>query len=61
MSKLDFQTTELKLSVRVFVFPVFNVDEMTQVDPCSTCKKLDESMHVLVRHLSQDSTTFDLF
>ena len=45
-----------KLQVRVLVFSVSNVSEL-RVD---VYKKLEETMHVHVRYLSQDSTS-DLF
>ena len=56
MSKLDFHTVR-ELNVRVFVFSVVNVWFNMWVD---ACKKLEETVHVYVRNLSQDST-FDLF
>ena len=58
MSKLDFHTiSELKLKVRVLVFSLLNLYELTHR---LTRRKLEETMHVHVRYLSQDST-FDLF
>ena len=59
MSKSDFHTIRNLKLVRVLVFSVLNVGELI-IMRVDTCKKLEETMHVHGRHLSQDST-FDLF
>ena len=55
ISKSDFHTIIIGL-VRVLVFSVLNVSVLMRV---RACKKLERTMHVHVRHLSQNS--FDLF
>ena len=59
MSESGFHSIrELKLQVRVLVFSVLNVSEL--IHGVDKFKKLEETMHLHVRHLCQDST-FDLF
>ena len=60
MSESGFHTIrEPKLSVRVLVFSVLNVSEL--IRGVDMCKKLEETMHLHVRHFCQLLIYFNFF